>query len=182
MRRLMTNWMNDDSVGYGGLGTLSPAPVHSVDWSTSGTALTNNLFSTASLDDRMAWLTLRTTLPNVCLGSLADIRARIRDVRFTPKSGHAHRQHRRPLSAKADLRPVNDAAGSCVFTGNFFSTSARRQIEICIMLPQMLPGGCFGVWTRWFCRGTWLEISGLEPRGHGKARSGTGLVARMLRL
>ena len=35
------------------------------DWSTSGTALTNNPFSIASLDDRMAWLTLRTTLPNV---------------------------------------------------------------------------------------------------------------------
>ena len=38
-----------------------------------------------------------TTL--VCYGSLADISERIRDVRFTPKSGHAQRQHQRPLSA-----------------------------------------------------------------------------------
>ena len=32
-------------------------------------------------------------------GSLADIRERTRDVQFTPESGHADRQHRRPLSA-----------------------------------------------------------------------------------
>ena len=30
---------------------------------------------------------------NVRFGSLADIGARIRDVRFTPKSGHAQRRH-----------------------------------------------------------------------------------------
>ena len=50
--------------GLWGVGTHLPAPEYSFDWSTSGTALTNNPFS-ASLDDRMAWLTLRTTLPNV---------------------------------------------------------------------------------------------------------------------
>jgi hypothetical protein len=46
--------------GLWGVGTHLPAPVYSFDWSTSGTALTNNPFSIASLDDRMAWLTLRT--------------------------------------------------------------------------------------------------------------------------
>ena len=30
---------------------------------------------------------------------VADIGQPIRDVRFTPESGHAERQHRRPLSA-----------------------------------------------------------------------------------
>ena len=38
---------------------------------------------------------------NVRYGSLADISERIRDVRFTPESGHADRQHRRPLSANS---------------------------------------------------------------------------------
>ena len=32
-------------VGYGGLGTLSPAAVHGVDWSNPGTALTITHFS-----------------------------------------------------------------------------------------------------------------------------------------
>ena len=36
---------------------------------------------------------------NVRFGSLADISERIRDVRFTPDSGHAERKHRRPLCA-----------------------------------------------------------------------------------
>ena len=36
---------------------------------------------------------------NVRKGSLADISERIRDVRFTPDSGHAERKHRRPLCA-----------------------------------------------------------------------------------
>jgi hypothetical protein len=35
----------------------------------------------------------------VRFGSLADISERTKDVRFTPESGHAERQHRRPLSA-----------------------------------------------------------------------------------
>ena len=35
----------------------------------------------------------------VRFGSLADISERIRNVRFTPGSGHAERQQRRPLSA-----------------------------------------------------------------------------------
>ena len=35
---------------------------------------------------------------NVRFGSLADVSERNRDVRFTPESGHAERQHRRPLS------------------------------------------------------------------------------------
>ena len=38
-------------------------------------------------------------LSNVRYGSLADIGQPIRDVRFAPESGHAERQHRRPLSA-----------------------------------------------------------------------------------
>jgi hypothetical protein len=36
---------------------------------------------------------------HVRFGSLADNGERISDVRFTPKSGHAQRQHRCPLSA-----------------------------------------------------------------------------------
>src|SRR5262249_42518130 len=36
---------------------------------------------------------------NVRFGSLADIRERTRDVRFTPRSGHAQRRHRCLLSA-----------------------------------------------------------------------------------
>jgi len=39
---------------------------------------------------------MRCILPNVRFGSLGE---RTRDVRFTPESGHAERQHRRPLSA-----------------------------------------------------------------------------------
>jgi hypothetical protein len=70
--------------GLWGVGTHLPAPVYSFDWSTSGTALTNNPFSIASLDDRMAWLTLRTTLPNVRYGSLADITQARAEVRFVP--------------------------------------------------------------------------------------------------
>ena len=38
---------------------------------------------------------------DVRFGSLADIRTRIRDVRFTPKSGHAQRQDQCPLSANS---------------------------------------------------------------------------------
>ena len=41
------------------------------------------------------------TLSDVRYGSLADISERTRDVRFTPESGHAQRQHRCPLSAKS---------------------------------------------------------------------------------
>jgi hypothetical protein len=33
---------------------------------------------------------------------IADIRGRVRYVRFTPERGHAERQHQRPLSAKAE--------------------------------------------------------------------------------
>ena len=40
---------------------------------------------------------------HVRYGSLADISERTRDVRFTPESGHAERQHRRPLSAISRL-------------------------------------------------------------------------------
>ena len=40
-------------------------------------------------------------LSNVRYGSLADIGERFRDVRFTPKSGHAHRRHRCLLCAKS---------------------------------------------------------------------------------
>ena len=73
--------------GLWGVGTHLPAPVYSFDWSTSGTALTNNPFSIASLDDRMAWLTLRTTLPNVRYWSEADIRITKSIVCFVPHSG-----------------------------------------------------------------------------------------------
>jgi hypothetical protein len=73
--------------GLWGVGTHLPAPVYSFDWSTSRTALTNNPFSIASLDDRMAWLTLRTTLPNVRYWSEADIRIAKSIVCFVPHSG-----------------------------------------------------------------------------------------------
>ena len=38
---------------------------------------------------------------NVRFGSLADISERIGDVRFSPESGHAERQQRRPLIASS---------------------------------------------------------------------------------
>src|SRR6516162_4804020 len=37
--------------------------------------------------------------PDARLGSLADIRERIRDVRLIPRSRHVHRWHQCPLSA-----------------------------------------------------------------------------------
>ena len=43
-----------------------------------------------TLDDSYLTPTCR---PDVRYGSLADIGERTRDVRFTPKSGHAERQH-----------------------------------------------------------------------------------------
>jgi hypothetical protein len=46
-------------------------------------------------------------LPNVRFGSLADIRRRIRDVRFIAKSRHAHRRHQCLLSATSGLSPRN---------------------------------------------------------------------------
>ena len=42
---------------------------------------------------------IRSLADHVRYGSLADISERIKDVRFTPESGHVERQHRRPLSA-----------------------------------------------------------------------------------
>ena len=45
---------------------------------------------------------------NVRFGSLADIGQPIRDVRFTPESGHAHRRHRRPVEIEeVDMRRIN---------------------------------------------------------------------------
>ena len=41
--------------------------------------------------------------PNVCFGSLADISERIKDVRFTPESGHAERQSHSVLDTRALL-------------------------------------------------------------------------------
>src|SRR6476620_6906825 len=41
----------------------------------------------------------RRSTRDVRFGSLADISERTKDVRFTPESGHAELQHRRPLSA-----------------------------------------------------------------------------------
>jgi len=40
-------------------------------------------------------------LVDLCFGSLADISERTTHVRFTSESGHAERQHRRPLSANS---------------------------------------------------------------------------------
>jgi hypothetical protein len=40
-------------------------------------------------------------LPHDRFGSLADIKMDLSDVRFTPKSGHAHRRHQ--LSANSEL-------------------------------------------------------------------------------
>ena len=42
-----------------------------------------------------------STLQHVRYGSLADIRERIRDVRFSPKSRHSHRRHQCLLSANS---------------------------------------------------------------------------------
>ena len=43
---------------------------------------------------------------NVHFGSLADARARLRDVRYTLKSGHVQRRHRCPLSANSGHLPL----------------------------------------------------------------------------
>jgi hypothetical protein len=43
---------------------------------------------------------------NVRFGSLADIRADMRDVRFTPNSGHAHRRHQCLLGANSGREPA----------------------------------------------------------------------------
>jgi hypothetical protein len=42
---------------------------------------------------------------DVCFGSLADIRERIRDVRFGPRSGHVQRRDRCLLSATSGHCP-----------------------------------------------------------------------------
>ena len=51
------------------------------------------------------------SLAYVRFGSLADIRGMISDVRFTPKSGHAQRQNRCPLSAISRPHDRPDSAG-----------------------------------------------------------------------
>src|SRR5262245_21517226 len=51
--------------------------------------------------DPLRCVTIKAARPYVRFGSLADIRKRIRDVRFTPKSGHAQRRHRCLLSANS---------------------------------------------------------------------------------
>ena len=66
--------------------------------SSPGAAL-RNLHS--PLDQRPARITRRTTLPNVRFGSLADIAARIGDVRFTPTNGHSQCLHQSLLSANS---------------------------------------------------------------------------------
>ena len=54
----------------------------------------------------------------VCFGSLADTEARIRDVRFTLRSGHAHRRHRCLLCANSgrpagrSIRPIVDKSNA----------------------------------------------------------------------
>jgi hypothetical protein len=47
-----------------------------------------------------------TSEEQVRFGSLADIRERTRDVRFIPKSGHAHRRHQCLLSAISGHKSV----------------------------------------------------------------------------
>ena len=58
---------------------------------------------------------------NVCFGSLADIRERIRDVRFTPRSRHAHRRHQCLLRA----------------------TSGRWRARLCYQCPCLTFGTCW---------------------------------------
>src|SRR4029450_2175946 len=48
---------------------------------------------------------------NVRFGSLADIKAWIRDVRFTPKSRLVHLRYRCPLSARSGLGQVRIPKG-----------------------------------------------------------------------
>jgi hypothetical protein len=53
--------------------------------------------------------TIFDQLPSdVRYGSLADIGVQLTDVRFTPESGHAERQHRRALSANSGHQPARD--------------------------------------------------------------------------
>ena len=50
---------------------------------------------------RLAYFRPEVSCGTCRLRSLADISERTRDVRFTPESGNAERQHRRPLSASS---------------------------------------------------------------------------------
>ena len=63
-------------------------------------------------------------------GSLADIEARIGDVRFAPKSGHAHRRHQCLLSAKSGqirLLPADPHAG---LTADAFDIVADGHVNL----------------------------------------------------
>ena len=73
-------------MGDGSLGAYPAAPAHSGDWSFLGAALTAHR---------------EPTRPPVRFGSLADITARSRHVRFTPDSGHSSAQVGCPLSANS---------------------------------------------------------------------------------
>ena len=76
MRRLMTNWVNDDRWA---IGVLEPflllLCIALIGKRTSP-------FSAANPNDVRCWVTSRTTLLNVRCGSLADLTERVRDVRL----------------------------------------------------------------------------------------------------
>ena len=55
MRRLMTNWMNDDPWVMGVLEPFLLLLCYSVDWSSSGMALTNKPLLAANLHERLVW-------------------------------------------------------------------------------------------------------------------------------
>src|SRR5262249_17569429 len=62
--------------------------------------------------------------PNVCFGSLEDIRERIRDVRFTPESRHSPRQFPCPL---------------CAITGSKWFTRSAQRSGSHVLQPAQLP-------------------------------------------
>jgi hypothetical protein len=64
---------------------------------------------------------------DVCYGSLADLRSRMLDVRFTPQSGHAQRPHRCLLSAKS---------GHCVGSG--FKKTAFARLRMVVYLSPFI--------------------------------------------
>ena len=105
--RLMNNWMNDDPWAMGVLEPLSPAPVHSVDWSSSGMALTNKPLLAANLHERLAlgqtanhpskcplWVMSRHRVTSASCPLLPSKRTFISAVCTSASARSGHRPHR----------------------------------------------------------------------------------------
>src|SRR5262245_35845729 len=67
-------------------------------------------------------------------GSLADIKVRIRNVRFTPETGHFSQVDQRPLVPKADILPVHTGRGESTATLRCLSNGHWNPIRFCVRL------------------------------------------------